>query len=43
MDVDIQTVNSDEVITIKFLFIGYFEDYKPTEIDYGESVDNEVW
>lgn len=36
MDVDIQTVNSDEVIAIKSLFIGYFEDYKPTEIDWGK-------
>lgn len=30
-------------VTIKELFNGYLGDYKPSEIDWGETRGNEIW
>ena len=51
MEANIQTDNDNIIvvpkkkckITIKSLFSGYSGNYKPTEIDCGKNVGNEIW
>lgn len=52
MEANIESLNNTIIVkpvmvrkkvTIRSLFVGYSGDYKPTEIDWGETRGNEIW